>query len=83
MDNLEKLRVILQHWIDHNGGHVNEFEKWQAIMNVEGEEKISASIGDAIEQMDKVSDILAGILTDCGGPMEAGEDHHHHHHHHD
>ena len=31
MDNLEKLRILLQHWIEHNGGHVAEFAKWQTV----------------------------------------------------
>ncbi len=80
MDNSEKLRVILQHWIEHNGGHVAEFEKWQKIMNEDGKDSIAVSLGDAISQMDKVSDILAEILAECGGPKEASGHHHHHHH---
>ncbi len=83
MDNTEKLRVILQHWIDHNGGHVAEFEKWQTIMKEEGKNTVASSIGDAITQMDKVSEILADILTDCGGSKESTGHHHHHDHHHD
>ena len=82
MDNTEKLRVILKHWIEHNGGHVAEFEKWQTIMKEEGKANIASSIDNAITQMDKVSEILAEILVDCGGPKES-TDHHHHHHHHD
>ena len=82
MDNSEKLRVILQHWIEHNAGHVIEFEKWQKTMKEDGKGKVAASIGDAILQMDKVTDILTDILTDCGGPKEIS-DHHHNHHHHD
>ncbi len=82
MDNSEKLRVILQHWIEHNAGHVAEFEKWQKTMQEDGKENTAASIGDAVLQMDKVTDILAGILAECGGPMGSA-DHHQHHHHHD
>ena len=85
MDNLEKLRILLQHWIDHNGGHADEFTKWQNIMSSEGQDKIAASMGEAIRQMDTVSKVLAEALKDCGGPPESGgkHDHHHHHHHHD
>ena len=79
MDNTDKLRVLLQHWIEHNGGHVSEFEKWQQIMSEEGDQKVATAIGEAIVQMDKVSQILSDILDDCGGP----KDHGHHHHHHD
>ena len=82
MDNLEKLRILLQHWIDHNGGHVDEFKKWQTIMSAEGQDKIAAFMGEAISQMDKVSETLAVALNTCGGPAESGGEHHHHHHHH-
>ena len=79
MDNTDKLRVLLQHWIEHNGGHVSEFEKWQKIMSEEGNQTVADAIGEAIVQMDQVSQILVDILDDCGGPK--ADDHHHHHHH--
>ena len=83
MDNLEKLRILLQHWIEHNGGHVAEFAKWQTVMNTEGKDDVAAYLGEAIRQMGKVSGALAEALKDCGGPSESGGEDHHHHHHHD
>jgi hypothetical protein len=85
MDNLEKLRILLQHWIDHNGGHVAEFSKWQGVMNTERQDAVAAFLGEAIKQMDSVSETLAEALKACGGPADPGEghEHHHHHHHHD
>ena len=80
MENIDKLRVLLQHWIEHNGGHVSEFEKWQTIMSEDDKPSIASAIGEAITQMDKVSEILTDILTECGGPKQ---DHGHHHHHHE
>lgn len=81
MDNSEKLRIILQHWIEHNAGHVAEFEKWQKTMTEDGKEKIATLMGEAIRRMDRVSEALAEALKDCGGPSESGGEHHHHHHH--
>jgi len=49
-------------------------------MSGDGKDDIAASLGEAILQMDKVSDILADILADCGGPKESSGHHHHHHH---
>ena len=90
MDNTEKLRVLLQHWIDHNGGHVAEFAKWKEIMGKEAmaggkQDAIVESLGKAMQQMGKVSEILKKSLDDLGGPA-TGAAHHHHshdHHHHD
>ncbi|HHN94294.1 MAG TPA: hypothetical protein ENK17_05955 [Anaerolineae bacterium] len=28
MDDRAKLRVLLPHWIEHNGEHAEEFRKW-------------------------------------------------------
>lgn len=82
MDNVEKLRVLLQHWIDHNKGHVEEFEKWQKNMADEGKADIAEHILEAIKTMAEVNVSLGKALHAAGGPGEDGGDHHHHHHHH-
>ena len=85
MDNVEKLRVLLQHWIEHNDGHVEEFEKWRKTMAEDGKQVLATHIGDAIAAMATVNEKLTKALTDVGGPPDKGDgdhDHHHHHHHH-
>lgn len=82
MESIEKLRVLLKHWIDHNGGHVQEFDKWRDVMA--GEHKsMATALSQAMEQMDAVSATLQAALDELGGPLESTEHHHHHHHHHD
>lgn len=84
MENKEKLRVLLQHWIDHNQGHAEEFEKWRLIANDEGASTVANHIADAITSMAKANASLSEALKDAGGPPEEhNHDHHHHHHHHD
>jgi molecular chaperone GrpE (heat shock protein) len=80
MENVEKLRVLLQHWIDHNKGHVEEFENWRKIMADEGQQSLSAHITQAIKTMAEVNAELAKALHEVGGP-KSGEDSGHHHHH--
>jgi molecular chaperone GrpE (heat shock protein) len=86
MDNVEKLRVMLQHWIEHNKGHVEEFDKWQKTMIEEGQKSIADSIAEAVKTMATVNDQLEKTLKEAGGPGEKdGKGHHHHdhgHHHH-
>jgi hypothetical protein len=82
MDNVEKLRVLLQHWIDHNKGHVEEFEKWQKMMADEGQSHLAQHIANAVSIMAKVNDELDKALAEAGGPSEDEHHHHHHHHHH-
>ncbi len=82
MDSIEKLRVLLKHWIDHNGGHVNEFDKWQKIMAGEDQQAMAAALKQAMSQMDQVSATLQAALDKIGGAPESSEHHHHHDHHH-
>jgi hypothetical protein len=77
MDSLEKLRVLLKHWIDHNGGHVAEFDKWRTVMNEENRESMAKALGTAMAQMDEVSTTLQAALDEIGGAPESV--HHHHH----
>ena len=76
MDSLDKLRVLLKHWIDHNGGHVREFDKWREVMIGENHGSMAAALARAMEQMDTVSTTLQAALDEIGG---APEDTGHHH----
>lgn len=84
MENTEKLRVLLQHWIDHNKGHVQEFEPWQKTMQEEGKQSVADHIAKAIASMGVVNEDLTKALEELGGPQDSHEHggHHHHHHHH-
>ena len=82
METIDKFRVILKHWIDHNGGHIAEFDKWRGIMEEEGKSEVAESLDEAKQRMNKVSELLAEMLGDLGGAPEGNEHHHHHHHHH-
>lgn len=81
MDSIDKLRVLLKHWIEHNGGHVEEFDKWREVMAGENKDSMVTALAKAMEQMDTVSATLQAALDELGGPLE-NPDHHHHHHHH-
>ncbi len=82
MDNIEKLRLLLQHWIEHNDGHVEEFEKWRKTMAEDDKQSLAGHIGDAIAAIATVNEKLTEALTEAGGPPEKGDGDHHHHHHH-
>lgn len=74
MRETEKLRVLLSHWIEHNQGHAQEFQRWIGeVEDVEGE------LQQAVRLMGRVNDALKEVLAALGGPLE-GHGHHHHHH---
>jgi len=82
MNQIEKLRVLLPHWIEHNLGHGEECRKWATIAREEGQDKIAGYIDKAVEVMTKVNDLLDAALQEAGGPSHENTDHHPHHHEH-
>jgi hypothetical protein len=82
MKQVEKLRVLLPHWIEHNLGHGEECRKWAAVAREEGQEKIAEHIDNAVTAMIEVNKLLESALKEAGGPAQGeGSDHHHHHGH--
>jgi hypothetical protein len=75
MKELEKLRVLLPHWIEHNGEHAEEFRDW-AEWAGEAEELILS----AARLVEEANARLGEALEALGGPLEQ---HQHHNHSHD
>ena len=81
MNDLEKLRVILPHWIDHNRGHGKEFATWAENLGKADEHEIAELLQKAASLLEKADSVLKEALHKAGGPMEGNTGHHHHHHH--
>lgn len=84
MGNTDKIRILLQHWIDHNKEHAAEYERWQETLVDDGLAPIAGYISAAVGEMKKVNDLLDKALEEAGGRDEDSGHHHHHndHHHH-
>ncbi len=83
MNDLEKLRVILPHWIEHNIGHGKEFASWADTLNTAGEGEIAQLLKKAEAFLQDADIALKEALARAGGEMSAGGDHHHTHHRHE
>ena len=77
MNELEKLQVLLPHWIEHNKGHAEECRKWAETV---GEGEVQSFLNAALEAMDQVTLQLDKALVAAGGPKTGGGHGHHHHH---
>ena len=76
---VEKLRILLPHWIEHNNSHIAEFVKWRQVVAEEtGSSKAPEKIDEAVAAMEKAGKALNEALAELGGGLEG-----HHHHHHD
>ena len=81
MNELEKLRVLLPHWIEHNRGHAEECNKWATLAGQENDaEEVASSLNAAFAAMEDVSKYLEKALTAAGGAATYDTDSHHHHH---
>ncbi|MCK5070173.1 MAG: hypothetical protein KAR01_06510 [Desulfocapsa sp.] len=79
MNQLEKLQVLLPHWIEHNEGHAEECRKWAEQAE---HEVVQLNLKAALAAMEVVTEHLGKALDAAGGPkLEEGHGHHHHHHH--
>lgn len=67
MNDIEKLRVLLPHWIDHNSEHASEFREWAGRAGA-----AEAHIEAAADLMEEANARLAEALEAVGGPLEHG-----------
>jgi ribosomal protein S17E len=77
MKEVEKLRVLLPHWIEHNNGHESECLKWAEIAKKDGMASVAGHITAAVKMMKEANELLEKALHEAGGPSS---EHHHHHH---
>ncbi len=68
MEETRKLRVLLPHWIEHNGEHAGEFREW-----AERAGEARNALLDAARLVDEANARLQEALEQLGGPLA----HHH------
>jgi hypothetical protein len=79
--DLEKLQLLLSHWLQHNESHGAEYLKWAGVARQDGHEATAEFIEQAVELLKKADESLGKALESVGGPSQEHQHHHHHHHH--
>ena len=64
MNEADKLRVLIPHWIEHNKEHADEFRSWAAHAG-----DASADILAAAETMAHINESLVSALEKLGGGL--------------
>jgi hypothetical protein len=82
LTDIEKLRRLIPHWIEHNRSHASEFVRWAELARAAGAEQTAALIENAAAQLQKAEADLSAALEKAGGTAGAHEHEGHHHHHH-
>ena len=81
MDVIEKLRIMLPHWIEHNRSHQEEFAEW-AEQLAEKDAGLADQLSRAVSSLKEAQEALGKALALTGGPLSGGNGHGHQHHHH-
>lgn len=75
MNETEKLRILLPHWLEHNEEHAAEFREWAEQLRQSGHEDAAQSIMIAADRLEGANISLSEALEKLDGPLER---HHHH-----
>jgi len=62
MDDGAKLRVLIEHWMEHNSEHAREFSAWASKAGDLGQHEVRSHIEEAAHQMEKANDFLMAAL---------------------
>jgi cobalt/nickel transport system ATP-binding protein len=54
-ETLRKLQVMIEHWIDHNVSHAENYREWASKASQAGEEEVSREIHLAVEASDEAN----------------------------
>jgi hypothetical protein len=58
IEDLRKLQLMLDHWIEHGDSHVENYREWAARASGAGEEEIAKEIHLAMDDSDAVKNHL-------------------------
>ena len=65
-DERAKLRILLDHWVEHNREHSQEFSQWAEKAMALGEARIGEDMLQAAQEMDKASEFLSQARSRLG-----------------
>jgi len=81
---IEKLRIMLPHWIGHSHQHAEEFGKWAQLARAEGHAELAKALEEVIASMGTTDSLLNRAASLVGISPATGHGHSHEHHgHHD
>jgi hypothetical protein len=80
MDVLEKLRIMLPHWIEHNRSHQQEFASWvEQLAKTDG--ALAYQLSKAVSSLEHTQEALQQAMELTGGTLSGESGHGHQDHH--
>jgi hypothetical protein len=78
MTDIDKLRMLLPHWIAHNTEHAAEFRAWIERVRGIGQTHVVEHLEAAIQNMDAANRDLQAALGYLGGASDVSDPNHLH-----
>ena len=78
--DIEKLQMLITHWLEHNESHGEEYAKWAAVARQAGHPTTAEHIEQAVDLLAKADKAFEKALESVGGPHQGHRPHQHHHH---
>jgi hypothetical protein len=66
MDTKEKLRILLQYWMEHNVQHAQEFREWARRAEAFGSAAGASELEAAAREMTRLNGHLKTVLDELG-----------------
>ncbi|KKO18567.1 MAG: hypothetical protein L3J18_04715 [Candidatus Brocadia sp.] len=66
MNDIEKLRQLLPHWLEHNAEHASEFLKWANRARATGEDRLAHHLEAAAKKLEAAKHDLARAIEQGG-----------------
>jgi hypothetical protein len=71
MNNLEKLQVLLPHWIEHHAEHADELRAWAERIQLAGKADVAEKLLAAAASLQQAGDQLSNLLDEFGERIES------------
>ena len=73
MNDLEKLQVLLPHWIEHYAEHAGELRTWAERIQHAGQADVAERLLAAAASLQQAGEHLSDLLNQIGAVTETGE----------
>jgi len=67
MDEIEKLKRLLPHWMEHNDDHAESYRKWAERIGSSGNEELSGILDKLYHETRKLNELLEKALKIVAG----------------
>jgi hypothetical protein len=83
MDEIQKSRIRLKHWVDHNEDHLKGYEDVAQLLETQGLSEAASRIRQGIDMTRKANDEFRAALSFFPAETASSEHSHDDHHSHD